>query len=95
MEATKATGYVTIKGSEGAIITIGDKVASDTLDFTAQEEKTIDATGEVVVLVECDQEGSIGNVPVGAIKYFPVTIQGLDEVTNNQAFTTGYRSRNR
>ncbi|WIF95114.1 baseplate J/gp47 family protein [Caminicella sporogenes] len=88
--ATKATTTVTITGSEGATITEGDLVASDTVNFVVKETKTIDSSGTVNVLVECEQAGSIGNVPAGAIKYFPVTIAGLTGVTNLNAVTNGY-----
>ncbi|QEK12572.1 baseplate J/gp47 family protein [Crassaminicella thermophila] len=88
--ATKATTIVTITGSEGTIVNEGTLVASDTVNFVVKETKTIDATGQVDVLVECEEEGSIGNVPAGAIKYFPVTIAGLTGVTNLNAVTNGY-----
>lgn len=88
--ATKATGYVTIIGSEGAQITNGDLVASDTLNFIVKETLAINETGEEQVLVECELEGSIGNVPVGAIRYFPITLAGITSVTNEQSFTNGY-----
>ncbi len=88
--ATKATATVTITGAEGSTITAGDLVASDTVNFIVQETKTIDATGTIDVLVECENEGIIGNVPIGSIKYFPVTINGLSSVTNSNAVTNGY-----
>ena len=88
--ATNATTTVTLFGSQGATINIGDLVASDTVNFVVQENKTIDVTGTANVLVKCEQEGSIGNVPVGAIKYFPTTIPGLTSVTNSNAVTGGY-----
>lgn len=88
--ATKSTTTVTITGSEGTIVNEGILVASDTVNFVVKETKTIDATGQVDVLVECEEAGSIGNVPAGSIKYFPVTIAGLTSVTNSQAVTNGY-----
>lgn len=89
-EATKATTLVTIKGSVGAEVSAGDLVASDTLNYVVLEGKTISKSGEVKVLVECEESGSIGNAPVGAIKYFPVSIQGLTNVTNEETITNGY-----
>lgn len=88
--ATKATTMIIITGSEGATISEGDLVASDTVNFVVQETKIIDSTGMVDVLAECEVSGSAGNLPVGAMKYFPVTIPGLNAVTNNQAITNGY-----
>lgn len=88
--ATKATTPVTINGQEGAIIKIGDLVGADTVHFLSQENKTIDATGEMTVFAECEKEGAIGNVPAGAIKYFPIGIAGLTSVTNLEPVTNGY-----
>lgn len=88
--STKATTTVTITGSEGATITTGDLVASDTVNYIVQETKTIDATLTTTVLVECEQAGTIGNVPVGAIKYFPITIAGINTVTNTESVSNGY-----
>lgn len=89
-EATKSTTTVTIQGSEGAAIEEGILVASDVVSFVVKESKAIDVSGEVSVLVECEEEGTIGNVPAGAIKYFPVTISGLTSVSNPLAVTNGY-----
>ena len=90
--ATKATTTVTITGTIGALITIGAKVASDLVNFTITEDKVIDVTGTIAVMVECEIAGTIGNVPIGSIKYFPVTLAGLVSVTNTLAVTNGYAS---
>jgi len=88
--ATKATTTVIISGQEGARISKGDLVASDTINFISLENKTIDSSGELTVLVECEVAGTIGNVPAGAIKYFPVSIPGVVDVYNPEAVTNGY-----
>lgn len=88
--ATKATTIVIITGQEGAKISKSDLVGSDTVNFVSTEDKTVDATGRIEVLVECELAGSVGNVPAGAIKYFPVSIAGLTSVTNQEAVTNGY-----
>lgn len=88
--ATKATTTVTVTGLEGSVINIGDKVASDNVDFVFTESKTIDVSGTVDVLVECEEAGEIGNVPIGAIKYFPVTLAELETVTNLNIVNNGY-----
>ncbi|MCB2309051.1 baseplate J/gp47 family protein [Clostridium estertheticum] len=90
--ATHASGHVTITGQEGSTIAIGNKVASDTLTYAVLESKTIDATKNMTVAIECDDLGSIGNCPIGAIKYFPVTLAGLVEVTNGELLTNGYNA---
>jgi uncharacterized phage protein gp47/JayE len=88
--ATKATTIVIITGQEGAKISKGDLVGADTVNFISTEDETIDSTGQMTVLVECELAGSIGNVPAGAIKYFPVSIAGLTSVTNLEPITNGY-----
>lgn len=88
--ATKSSTTVTITGREGAVIRTGDLVASDTVVFVAQENKAIGTSGQMQVLVECEQAGSVGNVPARAIKYFPVSIPGLISVTNPEPVTNGY-----
>jgi uncharacterized phage protein gp47/JayE len=86
----KANTTVTIKGSEGVSIKKGMEVASDSASYIIKENKTIDSTGQVNVLVECEKAGTIGNVPLGAIKSFPRTIAGLESVTNPSKVTNGY-----
>lgn len=90
--ATKATTTVTVVGTTGALITIGDKVATDLVNFTFTEDKIIDITGIATVIVECEIAGVIGNVPIGAIKYFPITLAGLISVNNTVAVTNGYEA---
>lgn len=93
-EATYATTYVTVTGEVGAATTIGDKVSTDTISFTFQEEQTLDANGQASVLVQCDVAGSVGNVPANTITSFPVTIQGLTSVANPNAVVDGYDAEN-
>lgn len=88
--ATYSSVKVTITGTPGASIAEGDKVASDTITFTVTETKEIDETGSVVVSAICDVPGKIGNVPVGAINRFPVTLSGLVSVINTEAATDGF-----
>ncbi len=88
--ATKSTTVVTVTGSQGAVINSGDKVASDTVNFIFSESKIIGALGHESVSVECEELGNVGNLPVGSIKYFPVTLPGLTGVTNPNPLTNGY-----
>ena len=88
-QATKSTGYVTITGINGSKIIAGEKVSSDNISFKFLETKKIE-NNTTTVLVECETYGTDGNVPIGAIKYFPKTLQGLQSVTNKEAFTNGY-----
>ncbi|MBU5427150.1 baseplate J/gp47 family protein [Tissierella pigra] len=88
--ATKAKTMVTISGQEGARISKDDFVGSDTVNFISTEDKTIDDMGQMTVLVECEVPGTIGNVPARAIKYFPISIAGLTNVTNLESVKNGY-----
>jgi uncharacterized phage protein gp47/JayE len=88
--ATYATGTVTVSGAVGSAISGGDKVASDTLVFTVTQTKYIESSGSAEVLVECDTPGKAGNVPIGAINRFPVTISGLVSVTNTTPISGGF-----
>lgn len=88
--AVASSGMVLISGTEGAAVTKGIKVASDTVTFTVKETAVIPSSGSVRVKVECDTAGTAGNIPVGAIKDFPITISGLNTVTNEEPFTNGY-----
>lgn len=90
--ATKASGHVTVSGKEGSTIHEGDLVASDTINFVVKETKTIASSGEVDVSVECEEYGTIGNVPADAIQYFPITISGITRVINKEDFTDGYEA---
>ncbi|MBN1079261.1 baseplate J/gp47 family protein [Clostridium botulinum] len=91
--ATKANGYVTVSGINGSKIVSGEKVSSDNINFIFLEDKKIE-NKEIDVLVECEMYGTEGNIPAGAIKYYPKTLQGLQTVTNKQAFVNGYDEEN-
>lgn len=88
--ATKAIVPVIVSGTEGAQIKKGDIVSADDINFISVEDKTIDTSGSVVVLVESELAGPIGNVPTGAINKFPTTIPGLVNVYNPEPSTSGY-----
>lgn len=91
-QATKATTTVIISGSVGAIVRVGDLVGTDSINFVVTEEKVIGESGFVEVLVECEQYGSIGNVPANSIYKFPVTLSGLVDVYNPYPVTNGYEA---
>lgn len=88
--ATSATATLIVTGTVGASVTVGDLFSSDTANYEATATKVIDETGTVNISVECQTPGAIGNVPIGAIKYFPVTIAGLNTVINELAVEDGY-----
>ena len=80
--ATASTVEVVITGTPGCSILAGDKVASDTLTFTVTADAEGDDKGMISVWVQCDMPGTVGNIPIGAINRFPVTLPGLVSVTN-------------
>lgn len=81
---------VTITGTPGSVISVGDKVASDNLIFSAIENKEINESGTADVTVICDTVGTVGNIPTGSINRFPVTLSGIVSVTNNEPATGGF-----
>ena len=89
-EAVNSVGEVEIQGQIGTVIEIGTKVSSDTYIFETIEKKVIESSGKVIVPAKSIDKGSGCNVGIGAIKYFPITIQGLTKVTNLKEFKEGY-----
>lgn len=88
--ATKASGIVKITGVVGSAISASKMVASDSVNYVFMESNVVPASGSINVPVQCEKYGIVGNVPVGAIKYFPETLEGLQTVTNEVAFSNGY-----
>lgn len=88
--ATKATVNVTIRGVVDAKVAKGTLVSADGVIFEVQEDAMIGADGEVEVLVESQSEGSVGNVGANTIVNFPVSVAGLNSVTNIKAASNGY-----
>lgn len=89
-QAVKAQTHVIISGTQGASIKKGNIVSTDTVNFIALEDKTIEKGGSMTVLVECELAGSVGNVPANSITKFPTTIAGLVNVYNAKAVENGY-----
>lgn len=93
-QATKSTGKVKVTGIIGSKVKKGNLVSSDNVNFIFQEDKIIDETKQAIILVQCEECGIIGNVPVGAIKYFPKTLEGLHSVYNEDPLNNGYEVEN-
>lgn len=88
--ATKATTKVIITGQKGALVEKGILVSSDELEFRTIETKVLNDKGIAEVKVECLEAGSKGNLPAEAIHTFPITVQGLQKVTNPGVIINGY-----
>lgn len=89
-QATFAKGTVRISGDVGAVIPKGAKVASNDILFAVDEDNVISDSGYADVTATCVVAGSVGNVSVGQINRFPVTLPKLTDVSNKTAFTGGY-----
>jgi uncharacterized phage protein gp47/JayE len=85
-----SSGIVTITGIAGSAIPDGEYVSSDTAIFKFIGNSIMPESGTIDVTVQCISIGTIGNVPAGAIKYFPKTLDGIQAVTNASPFTNGY-----
>lgn len=88
--ATASTVTVKITGTPNSSVSVGDKVASEELVFSIIENASLDSSGIAHVLASCDTLGRIGNIPIGAINKFPVTLPGLVTVTNEEVASGGY-----
>lgn len=89
-KAGYAKGIVKISGMRGAIIRAGSLVAADTTLFSVNEAATIPECGYVEISATCTTAGTGGNVKAGEINRFPVTLPGITEVVNLEAFSGGY-----
>lgn len=87
---TYAKGTVRISGSRGEIVLKGSKIAADNILFSIDEIVTIPEAGFIDVGATCITVGSAGNVKIGEINRFPVTLPGLTAVENITEFTGGY-----
>lgn len=85
-----ASGTVRIYGNRGEIVLAGTKVAADNVLFSVDERAVITQAGYVDVTATCILPGNVGNVQVGEINRFPVTLPNLISVTNTTAFSGGY-----
>ncbi|MCC8160967.1 MAG: baseplate J/gp47 family protein [Oscillospiraceae bacterium] len=88
--AEYASGTIRIYGNRGEVVQTGAKVASDSLLFAVDEGASIPEAGYVDLTATCLTAGAVGNVAVGEINRFPVTLPGLSSVENITAFSGGY-----
>ena len=93
-EGVKSYGTVRLYGNRGETAYKGYKIASDTLMFELDEAATIPEAGYIDVTAHCCTVGLNGNVAIGEINRFPVTIPGISRVENITAFTGGADEEN-
>ena len=89
-QASQAIVYLTITGTQGAVINQDVKATYNNLVFTVQEYKVIGSTGTATVKALCDTYGSIGNVAENTITEFLTTYSGLSTVNNANAAYDGF-----
>lgn len=91
---TKASGYLKVTGANGSYVP-KDRIiyteSSDTpsIGFLVLESTDIGETGEVMVMVECTEAGTIGNVAANTIIVPDKAMSGITSVTNPTPFTGG------
>lgn len=88
--ATKATTTVIMSGQGGTTFPQGSLVSTGEINFVTIEDATIGESGQVSVIVECEEFGSVGNVPANTIVLFPISIPGVVDVYNPEPVTNSY-----
>ncbi len=87
--ATKAKVELTITGN--ATITVGDMFStSNNIIFTSTEAKVIMASGTIIA--ECSEYGILGMVGAESITQMPVTITGVETITNSEPSHDGFEA---
>lgn len=88
-EATKAVGYVTVKGN--GELPKGSQFATQTgVLFETLDTVTVDA--QATVKVESVTPGNIGNVTAQAISVIPMSIPGMLSVSNAEPMQDGFEA---
>lgn len=92
---TKATGNIKVIGKPGTVISKG-KIAGipatdekENIEFEFTETKVIDETGIIYVNAQCLKEGTIGNAQPNTITVLITSINGVESITNEEAFKGG------
>lgn len=90
-QATYAIGKVTVTGN--GIVYIGDLFETENgIQFEATETVPIVNVG--TVKIKAIVTGETGNVPVGQIVHMPVTLEGINSVTNHEVTYDGFNAEN-
>ena len=85
--AGKARGTVTVTGTGSVSKGSRFATAAGVLFAAAQN---VDVVGSADILVEAVLEGTTGNVAAGAVNIIPMSIPGINAVTNAAPMTGGY-----
>lgn len=88
--AAAAEGEVTFTGTPGTVIGAAVPVSTPAgVVFITVAEATIPAGGTITVSVIAALAGSRGNVGAGSVTMVPVSVAGVDSVTNSAAMVGG------
>lgn len=90
--ATYAQGSITVLNGNGTV-TIGDVFESES-GLKYASDITADVTVGSVIPVTCLTAGTEGNVAVNTITKMPVTIAGINQITNQEVFVGGRDAEN-
>lgn len=82
--ATHSEHQIIVQGKAGTIIEMGFLVAAGDVVFHTINYYEIDSDGTVTVTVECNDAGSIGNVPVGSINKIVNPVTGVTGITHTK-----------
>lgn len=91
---TKATGYIKVTGNNTAYVPQGRIIYTEAYDnpsigFIVLESTEIGDMGEAMVMVECVEPGSIGNVAANTISIPDKAMPGITSITNPGPITGG------
>ncbi|WP_368292873.1 baseplate J/gp47 family protein [Dehalobacter sp. TBBPA1] len=88
--AVKAAGIVKVTGNPGVAIGQGTIFLTDGgIGFESTKASVIQDNESVDISVQAAEEGITGNVPAGAVKTLQVALQGVTEITNENAIIGG------
>lgn len=93
--ATAATGEITIKGKEGAVIPLGSLFVTTAIndepstEYLTTAAATIPKGGSVTVGVVCATPGISGNAAAATIVHLGSKVDGITSVTNEKPLTGG------
>lgn len=88
--ATQASGEVFITGKPEAVIQEGTMVASAAHTYETTERKVLGSNGKATVKIQAQQRGATANTSENTIVQFPITIKGLETVSNPKPITGGF-----
>lgn len=89
-QATPSEQAITVTGTAGATVPMGFLVASGDIVFHTTTSYTVGIDGTVAnVIVECNETGTVGNVPVGTITSIVNPVTGIDSITHTGTVKLG------